>query len=428
MDQSHQLLVQGGTFSQRVAVLRLAGEVREAMLKALFVPLESYPISRPLLFLLNAEHRPEMPASFQVFEDPGGVKLQVRLGPFEPEVQPQWERTILAALMTELAIRSPAPRGGIRDEGEEPILSPPRWLMDALLYNCHHPDPLLAPVKLRTVLEGNEIPSLQLLLSRPENDIRASSDAEVDFARCLLWMLSNRPESRVALRELLKIDFSADPLQRLQKIFPSLGNSEAALQREWTLALAAYGTQDEIISLDGTQTQREIDRLLQMELTEVSSGKHFVFLLEQFSDFLRVPGARDVLVSRQLEWIALQERAHFMYAAVIGAYVKICGELVRGKTEGMARRLREVTLERESVSARLSRIRDYVNWYQAVAAPQQNSAKLREFYRILEEKPKVSAAVTRALDRAEIQLREQDEQEDILRVIDEVRMRKKGGN
>lgn len=440
-DQARQLLVQGGTFSQRVAVLRLAGEIRETLLKALFLPLESYPVARPLLFILNPAQPAEVPASFQVIEDPGGIKIQVRLAaPSEEivsqlslaasaeEILPQLERTIMAALIAELTMRPTQRSGPGADEERDTVLSPPRWLMDALLHKHHHPDLHLSPVRLRPIFEGNRIPSPQLFLSRPENDIQASTEEEVDLARCLLWMLSNRPESRSGMSELLRIDFTRQSVQSLQKVFPSLGNTDAALQKEWTLAIAAYGTQDEIRTLDGPKTQIEIERLLQLDLTETSSGKHLTFPLEQFSDFLRMPGARVVLTTRQLEWIALQERGHFLYKAVIESYADICSELSRGRTAGIARRLREATLERESVSARLSRIRDYMNWYQAVAAPRQNSLKIREFYRILDEKPEVSEAVSRALDKAEVQLRENAEQEDILRVIEDVRRRRSEGN
>ena len=423
-DQEHQLLVQGGVFPQRVAVLRLASELRDTVLKALFVPLERYPVSRPLLFLINPMQPPEIPASFEIIEDPGGLKIQLRLAALGEEVPPQLERTIVTALLTELAMRPSSPEERSLNNRQNTVLVPPRWLVDALLYKYHHREVFFSPVRLRPVFEGNKIPDPQLLLARPENDIQASTDEEIELALCMLWMLSNRPESRSSMKSILKADFTQEPARRLQMLFPSLGNTDASLQKEWTLAIAAYGTQEEVVALDGSATQREIERLLQLELTEPNTGRHVMFPLEQFSDFVRLPGSHGALLSRQLEWIALRERCHFLYSAVAETYAVICGELAQGKTAGIARRLREATLERESVSARLSRIRDYMNWYQAVAAPRQNSAKLREFYRILDEKPAVSETVTKALDKMEAQLREDAEREDIVRVLDEIRRRK----
>jgi hypothetical protein len=297
--------------------------------------------------------------------------------------------------------------------------------MDALLYKHHNPDPLLAPVRLRPVFEAGKIPSPLLLLARPDADIVASSEEEVALARCLLWLLSSHSENHAALAELLKVDFTHQPLKKLLTLFPALGDSEADLLKNWTLAIAAYGTQEEILLLDGFQTQVEIERLLKLDLTESDTGRHVTYSLEQFSDFVRLPGVRTVLVRQQLEWIALQERCHFLFIPVIASYASICGELALGKTASIAGRLKAATLERESLAAKLTRIHDYMNWFQAVAAPRQSATRLREFYRILDEKPPVSPSVLQALDKAEAELKQKADTEDIQRLLEEIQLRKK---
>jgi hypothetical protein len=421
MDQSRQLLVQGGTFSQRSAILQLATGLRQTLLQTLYLPQERYPVARPLLLLLNPERSSDIQPTFQVIEDPGGLKIQIHLAPLQDGVPLQLERIILTALITELSLR-PTPSA----EKDIPgfFVYPPRWLVDAVLHKYHHPDPRFSPVCLRPVLDAGKIPPPLLLLARPENDVVASSDEEVALARCLLWMLTNRMENRPGIRPLLKTDFSQDPLGRFQKLFPVLGASETSLHKEWTLAVAAYGTLAEIISLDGPQTQLEIERLLQLDLTEAETGRRLTFPLEQFSDFLRFPGLRAVLATRQLEWGLLQERGHFFYSAVIATYAAVCGELAQGKTADVLRRLREATLEKESVSARLSRIHDHMNWYEAVAAPRQNTSKLREFYRILDKQPPIPDSVHRALDKAELKLKDAAEREDVARILEEAGRRK----
>ncbi|RFC43119.1 MAG: hypothetical protein DVB28_001644 [Verrucomicrobia bacterium] len=421
MDQSHQLLVQGATFSQRSAVLQLASGLRQTLLQALYLPQERYPVARPLLFLLNPERSSEIQPAFQVLEDPGGLKIQIQLAPIQNHVSLQVERIILTALITELSLRTPL---SADKDSQEPLVYPARWLVDAVLHKYHHPDSRFSPVQLRPVLEAGQIPPPLLLLARPENDIGTSTEEEVALARCLLWMLTNRSENRPGIPGLLKTDFTQDPLGHFRKLFPVLGASEASLNKEWTLAVAAYGTLAEIISLDGPQTQLEIERLLQLDLTEADTGRHLIVPLEQFSDFLRFPGLRLVLATRQLEWGLLQERGHFLYSAVIATYAAVCGELAQGRTAGVPRRLREATLEKESIAARLSRIHDHMNWFEAVVAPRQNTAKLREFYRILDKQPAVSDSVRRALDKAELQLKDAAEREDIARILEETQRRK----
>jgi len=58
-------------------------------------------------------------------------------------------------------------------------------------------------------------------------------------------------------------------------------------------------------------------------------------------------------------------------------------------------------LERESIAARLSRIRDHLNWFEAVAAPRLWTQQLAEFYRVLDELPPLSERTKAELDRAQ---------------------------
>ncbi len=446
-DQFKQFLVTGGTFAQRVAVLRLAEELRETVLKAFGIPQESYPVARPLLFSIQTKAPKDTPPKFQVLEDPGGLKLHLLLPPLEeapsndatfqnpggikikigqpaPPVAADGpiERSILAALLTELALR-PDPRHPSASSQTESLA--PRWLVDALHHKHHHKDPVLSPIFLRPLLESGAIPSPLPFLIRPEQDPTPSSPEEIDLARCLLSLFLSQADGRTGLLQLLRTDCVTSPLYAVQKCFPSLGKTEEELQRQWTLAVAAYGTQHETVAFDGPRTDAEIKKLLQLEITELDSGQYFSFPLEQFADYLRLKGIRQVLLARQLEWIALREKGHFLYNEVIAAYASICNDLAQGKTSGVAARFRQATLERESVSARLSRIRDHMNWFEAVAAPRNESPRMKEFYRILDERPPASAALKQALDRAEEQVRQEESKADVLRALQESKSRSK---
>ncbi len=420
-DHARQLLVQGGNFTQRSAVLHLAQNLRETVLKAFGLRVESYPIARPLVFTLRADFPRDSQPRYEVVEDPGGLKVQIQLAPLDGEPPLGVERTVLVLLLTELALRNVPPVAGA-DRAAIPY--PPRWLVDVLLHKHHDVSPVLSPVRLRGVLDAGKIPALEPLLGRPETDWAVSSDEDVDLARTLFWMLSNRDDFKKGLTRLLNADFSRQPLQALQRCFPSLGRSEAELQKEWTLAVASYGTQQEVVSLDGPQTEIQIQRLCQLDLHEPESGRHFVAGLEQFSDYLRFPGITGVLNARQVEWKALRERCHFMYAGVIETYAEVCRSLAQGSTRGVTSRLQAATLERESIAARLDRIHDHLNWFQAVAAPRMDSPRIREFYRLLNVETPVSPAVSQALDRAEKRMKEEAEREDIARVLDEAKDRR----
>lgn len=419
-DQMKQFLVQGGNFAQRSSVLRLASELRETVLKALALPLESYPEARPLLFSIT----PDLPEGslpvFEMIEDPGGLKIHIKLLPLEEEPRSGIERTVVSLILSELALRPSTP-----DSAKSLLAppSPPRWLVDVLLFKHHHKDPMFSTARLRPILDKGKLPSLAMILSRPENDWAASSEEEVDSARALFWMLHNQGAAKEGFAAVLKTDFSQDPLRLLQRCFPSLGNSDASLEKEWTLSFASFGTQNEILSLDGPQTEIHIKRLLELDLNDPITGNRFVVSMEHFSDCLRLPGIQNLLTTRRIEWIALRERSHFLYRDVIDIYIQTCGQLARGNTTNVIQRLQAATLERESIAARLERIHDHLNWFEAVAAPRANASRIKEFYQLLNAQTIPSKVVSEALDKAERHVKTQAEIAEINEILDAARQR-----
>jgi hypothetical protein len=248
---------------------------------------------------------------------------------------------------------------------------------------------------------------------------------ETDLARCLLGFLLNRADGSEGIKSLLRADISDSTFQKLLACFHNLPRSEAELFREWTLHVATAGTQAERVALDGPQTEAEIRNLLLFDYTAPESGEHLIFSIEQFADILRLPGCREVLLARGLEWQSLRGRAHFLYFPVIDVYASACNALATGRTAGILRQLQLATLERESLAARLERIRDHLNWFEAVAAPRLPSPRLADFYRLLNTQPQVSNAVKEALDKAELELRQTEAQREIENALQEVRTRSK---
>lgn len=419
-DQMKQFLVQGGDFKQRSAVLRMATELRETVLKALSMPLEGYPAARPLLFNITPNLPQESVPLFEIIEDPGGLKIYVKLLPLDEEPRSGIERAMLSLILREIALRSETTE---QAKSSRVPPSPPRWLVDVLLFRHHHKDPMFSPARLRPVLDKGALPSLAMLLSRPENDWTASSEEEVDSARALFWMLNNQEAAKDGFKELLQTDFSQNPLLLLRRCFPSLGNSDASLEKEWTLSFASFGTQNEIFSLDGPQTELHIKRLLELDLTDPTSGNRFTVSMEQFADCLRLPGIQNLLTTRRIEWLSLRERSHFLYRDVIDVYIQTCSQLARGNTTNVTQRLRAATLERESIAARLERITDHLNWFEAVAAPRSNTSRIKEFYQLLNARPPLSKAVSAALDKAEKHVNAQAELVEINELLDAAKQR-----
>lgn len=419
-DHTRQLIISGGELKQRMALMRLLEGLRETTLRVLKQPQQAYPKARPILCVLLPGTPAQADSPLELIEDPGGLKLQLKLPAALDTISPHLERVLLSALLSELAIRP------LADSPQQKNIPPvPRWLVDVLFHEHHRPNPLFAPINLRELLDSGEIPSPLPLLARPESEPIPSSPVETDLARCLLSFLLNRTDGPEGIRSLLSTDLTEKTFPTLLSCFPNLPRSEAQFLREWTLHVAASGTQAERIALDGPQTEAEIRNLLLFDYTAPETGVHSVFSLEQFTEILRLPGSSEVLLARQLEWESLRSRAHFLYYPVIDVYASACNALATGRTTGILRKLQLATLERESLAARLERIRDHLNWFEAVAAPRIPSPRLAEFYRILDGRPPISNAVKAALDKAEMELRQREAQRDIEHALEEVRNRPK---
>jgi hypothetical protein len=405
-----------------MVVIRLLEGLRETTLRVLRQPLQSYPTARPILCVLNPGAAPEGTAPvLEVVEDPGGLKVQLKLPPLDAFPTQQLERTLFSALLTELALR-PVQNAAAPPQGSPPI---PRWLVDVLFHEHHRPNPLFSPIDLREVLNSGRIPSPIALLARAEEEALPSTPVDTGLARCLLGFLLNRSDGQEGLVALLHTDLTENTFARLLTCFPTLPRTEAQLMREWTVQVAAAGTQAERVALDGPQTEEEIRNMLLFDYTAPETGVHSVFSLEQFTEILRLPGCREVLISRGLEWESLRSRAHFLYAPIIAAYASACNALAAGRTEGIRRQLQLATLERESVAARLERIRDFLDGFETAAAPRIQSKERAEFSTIQDSSPPVSEAVKRARDKAEQELQKEELQKDVERALDDVRARLK---
>ncbi len=424
-DNSRQIVVSGKSLSNRIEVMHTAGEIRESVLAGLHQPARRYPTARPILLVLNPSFRPTQTPRLQIVEDPGGLKLQLDFSPDIDTKSTLFARTVIRALLVELSLRAQPNAGG------DSIPVPPRWMVDALLHRFRSPDLFLALDSLRPLLDSGQFPPMARILARPENAPDLSSHQDESVARCLLSLLTDQHESGPGILRLLQDSLSeANALERLLRHFPSLGSSPADLHRVWTLHLAAQGTLRERVVLTGRQTLAELKQLLEIDLTD-SAGNRTVYQIEQFSDYIRLAGARQFLALRRLELLALIGRGHFYYSEAIRIYSEVCGALLEGKTTGQAAQLRKAAELRDRATTQLEGIRDYLNWYEAEKAPKKRS-QFEEVYRMWDEMEPIprNPFISRALDAWELRLKteserlkKETEEADIERALRESRAR-----
>jgi hypothetical protein len=238
-------------------------------------------------------------------------------------------------------------------------------------------------------------------------------------------MLSNRADSSSGFFDLLHVDPFVSPYLVLSQCFPSLGRTEAEIQKEWTVQAASLATQRSRMTMTGEESEEALRRLVEIDVINSTTLKRVCYPIESFDEYLRLPGIRSLLQARQVEFLAMGTKAHFLYSEVIGLYAALCGDLIKGQVAGLPVRFRQARLERESIAARLSRVRDFMNWYEATPGSSEGKVDLRKFYQILDEGEKGRAKISAALDALEASAQKMEEEADLARVLDESKGRKK---
>ena len=406
-------------FSRRTSVLRSAVELRDHVLACLAQSKVSYPRARPIQIFLYPDRLPGN-LSAETVEAPDGFVFRLLVSAKEDFSGDLFLRAMVKAVLCEIGMR---PSGSLDLTPDKVRL--PRWLVDGLLHAWRNPNALASLDELRTVFSNSEMPSLESVLLRQEEETRPSSTLELAMGRCLIAMLSNRADTSSGFSDFLHADPFSSPYLVLSRCFPSLGGTESDIQKEWTLQTASSSSQRSHITMTGEESEAMIQRLVEIDVVSSSTLKRVCYPIESFDEYLRLPGMRSVLQARRVEFLVLGTKAHFLYMEVVALYASLCGDLLEGRLAGLPARFRQAKLERESIAARLSRIRDFMNWHEATPAGGGAAIEFREFYRLLDEGERGRDAIKSTLDSLEARARKAEEEADLARVLEESKGRKR---
>jgi hypothetical protein len=314
---------------------------------------------------------PEAPRAALNFSQTGfGLKLQLDLIVAAGVTQAQLRREILRAILLERMYRG---------HPDVPVgttyVPPPDWLLDGV--PAHQSDSgssravdiLGAPVSAKKILSlADFLRQRPDLLDAPGRSLyRAYSIALVEF-------LLRGPEGRRRLARFITDLPSAsnDPMADLRSHFPDLFNADGSAEEAWTAFVAQLAATPGFQSLGAEETERALDELLLLRITNAGSEKRYS--LDEFANFIRIASAKPALVALSRELSVLSVRANPIYQPIVLEYAEIATLLARGKTKRIAERLAGVKLARRSVAIQRQRIDDYMNWFEATKSRRPSGA------------------------------------------------------
>jgi hypothetical protein len=365
ISSSKQFFIFSSVTSLRRTVSCFAEEVKSGFLQVLG---EKDAWKHPILITLQrstAGASEQAPAVLQVIQSEFGFKVEidVRLGSDRTDVNLQ--KLLLRALLVEYAYRFTPDAL----EGGKAWAEPPWWLVEGILQAVKAREAGPETELFKRMVDVNHVPPLETFVrARPEEAPGTTAQA-IDNAGafCLLQLLLEQPNGHQALANFVRhLPLApADPLAALRQDFPGLGKTAEDLQKWWVLNLARLATADRYKGLSPEETDSLLSGILQLEIPAPKGGAPKVFDVADFSQYLKLPGSRDILTEKHAALVALSSRANPLYVEIMADYEHALGLLMKGKTRGVKDRLKRVAEAREFLLRKKGEIADYLNWYEA---------------------------------------------------------------
>jgi hypothetical protein len=301
---------------------------------------------------------PEIPpAELRLSQTGSGMKLQLDLTIAQNLDASLMERELLRAILLEMIYRkeSDIPPGVA-------FVEPPAWLLDGVLALTPGRDrtPLVEALSVsQKTMSLEEFPRQrsELLDSAGRMLYRACSFA-------LVQLLVEGSAGRAGLARYIDSlpNASNDPVSDLKSQFPVLaGNAE----KTWQSALAQASSAQNYQLLTFIESERRLDELLRVKIPNTEKSLDLNELAR------RKASAAEKTALNQLGQVLLLfvSQANPVLRPVAREYQQMAALLERGKRRGIAKRLTRLQNTREQLTARMSEVDDYMNWFEATQLP-----------------------------------------------------------
>src|SRR5437867_766929 len=350
---SQQFIIYGTNASLRGALSELA-EQTKANLLALLQQRDRW--KTPIVINLQPQQAnlPEIPpAELQFSQTGSGLKLQLDLTIAQNVDASLMERELLRAILLEMIYRKqPDIASGTV------FVEPPDWLLDGVLALAPGPDrgPLVEALSLSDKATSLE----QFLRQRPGLLDSAGRMLYRAYSLALVQFLIDGSDGRSRLTRYIGSlsHASNDPLADLKAQFPSLANNA---EKTWQSAINRASGAQTYQLLTFAESERRLDELFHAKIAETGKPVDLSALARQKAS------ASEKLALNQLSQALLLfiGQANPVLRPVAREYQEIATRLARGKRRGITKRLARLEITRQTLTARMSDIDDYMNWFEA---------------------------------------------------------------
>ncbi len=300
---------------------------------------------------------PEIPPANLRFSQTGfGLKLQLDLTISKSLDVSLVERELLRAILLEMIYRKqPHITAGAV------IVDPPDWLIDGVL--ALSPGRDRAPL-IEAIANTAKPLSLENFLRQHREALGSTGRtlySAYSFAFVQMLLDGKNGEARLAQYIDHLSGGSNDSLADLKARFPSLADNADGV---WQLALTRQKNFETFRLLTFTESDRRLDDLLQIRISEPNKPVKLVSLDELAQ---RKPSSTEKMALDQLkrDLLFFVPQANPVLRPIAHEYQKVATLLARRKWRGMSKRLAQLKFTRQQLASRMSEIDDYMNWFEA---------------------------------------------------------------
>jgi hypothetical protein len=319
---------------------------------------------------------PARTVATQIFVSEAGYRLLLDLHlarGIEPE---RFKYAVTAALIYERALRDRPTQ-----EMDTPLLVPP-WLVqglrEATAWRLNQSDRRLYEALFKTggvfkidQLFSLDITSFEELDGAMRAAFRVSSGA-------LVMALIEQPQGKDGFRAFLSeiAAFQGETPSLLRKHFPELNLSETSLSKWWALQLANIGGQNLTTDImTASRTEAALTECLRLNFRTAEG----IFLQKNLSAWPEVVALPEPerLKSVQLAQdalVRLSYRCFPSYRPILTEYQLLLNTIVKNKTPDLARQLTDLETRRQTMSAKVKRASDYLDWFEITRARETSGA------------------------------------------------------
>jgi len=353
---SRQFIIYGADAVLRGAVSNLAERTKMNLL-GLLRQRDNWTL--PIVLNLQPEQAnlPEVPPAGVRFSQTGfGLKLQLDLIVSQNVDASFIEREVLRAILLEMIYRkeSHIAAGTV-------FVEPPDWLIDGVL--------ALAPGRDRGSLvealtTADKAVPLEKFLSQQPGSL--DSAGRMLYRACsfaLVQMLIDGGDGPARLARYIGhlSDASNEPFTNLKAYFPFLVNDAEA---SWQLSLRRVRNFQAYQLLTFSESERRLEELLRVEVSAANKPAK-VAGLDELAQRKISAGEKMAVGQLSRNLLVFISQANPVLRPVAREYQQIAALLARGKRRGIAKRLSHLEAIRKQLSARMSDIDDYMNWFEA---------------------------------------------------------------